>query len=83
MSKSFMKPTTLNGALLVTSLYHDVISILKKNVYSVLVLEECITQIFPCTALTLNGLQKISHIPMPCYNEGPFTHPVGKSGDET
>ena len=42
-----------------------------------------ITQIFTCTALTFNGLQKISQIPMPCDNEGLVTCYVGKSGDET
>ena len=56
---------------------------LKDKIYIIVVLEGCITQIFTCTALTLNGLQKISRIPMPCDNEGLDTCYVRNYGDET
>ena len=68
-NKSFVKPTTLNGAISIMAL-------------SVLVLEGCIIQIFPCTALTLNGLQKISHIPSHAIMRVHLLV-LGKSGDET
>ena len=45
------------------------INVAKTYVVIVLSLEECLTRIF-IFELTMNGLQKITQILMPCYNEG-------------
>ena len=47
------------------------------------ILEGCLTHIFMCIKLTLNGLYKRAHIPMLCYNEVSIKSSTAKYGDET
>ena len=80
--KHFSKIITPNGALSVQARYRGVRGHKYHNAGMSVILEGCLSHIFMCIKLTLNGLYKRAHIPMLCYNEVSIKSSIAKYGDE-